>query len=221
MKIVGLFFLFSILTRNPLLALLIILIIYAFIDRRFIGILPDFSVPLRRRKKQAELLRAVDVNPHNANAQFELGELYFSKGQYAKAVEYLRMALVKMQDSALIRFYLGASFFYLGQKEQSLVDLEESIRINPKVAHAYPYLYLLKQENILKNNKRAEELIDSLLRYGSVKLFFDAGKYFKQVGQEDIANKFFKEVLDIYRLSSPTLRRSFRRMAVYAKLVVK
>jgi len=214
LRIFGLFLIFSLLLRNPLVALLIIILIFVFLDRSFIGILPDFMAPLRRRRNMAELQRQVQVNPHNANAQLELGEIYFLSGQYKQAVEHLERALEKMDDSALARFYLGAALFNLGQREESLRQLQEAIRLNPKIAHGYPYLYLVKHEH-------SRELIDNLLRYGAVKTFFDAGKYFKQTGNQHEANRFFDEVLDAYRLSSPTMRRKFRNMAIYARLFGK
>ncbi|HBX23332.1 MAG TPA: tetratricopeptide repeat protein [Desulfotomaculum sp.] len=214
MRIFGLFLIFSLLLRNPLVALLIIILIFVFLDRSFIGILPDFMAPLRRRRNMAELQRQIKVNPHNANAQLELGEIYFLSGQYKQAVEYLEKALVKMDDSALARFYLGAALFNLGQREESRQQLQEAIRLNPKIAHGYPYLYLVKHEY-------SKELVANLLRYGAVKTFFDAGKYFKQAGNQPDANRFFDEVLDAYRLSSPRMRRQFRNMAIYARLFGK
>jgi len=51
--------------------------------------------------------------------------------------------------------------------------------------------------------------------------FFEAGKYFKRAGQPKLAAKFFQEVLDIYRISAPGMRRRLRRKALYAKLFGK
>ena len=214
MKFLGLFLIISMLTSNPLLAMLILIIVYVLVDRSFIGILPDFLAPLRRKRRCSELRREIEVNPHNANAQLELGEMYFERGQYARAVEHLQNALVKMEDSALGRFYLGASLYYLGQKEQSVKELAAAIQYNPKVAHGLPYLYLLK-------HSYAKSLTENLLRYGSVQALFEAGKYLKQIGKRQEAERFFNEVLDVYRLSSSTMRRKYRRMAVYARLFGK
>ncbi len=216
MKTIGLYLIISMLTRNPLLALLIIILIYMFIDRNFIGILPDFSAPLHRRKRLGRLQQEVEVNPYNANARMELGELYFDQGDYKRAVDQLQKALVKMENSALAHFYLGASLLNLSRSE-GLREVAKAIEINPKVAQGYPYLYLLKYES-KDNSTQAEELQENLLRHGAVKTFFDAGKYFKSVGQAKVAGKFFQEVLDIYRISSPAMRRKLRRMALYAKL---
>jgi len=63
--------------------------------------------------------------------------------------------------------------------------------------------------------------VENLLRYGAVKTFFDAGKYFKETGNREDADRFFDEVLDAYRLSSPTMRRNFRNMYLYTKLFGK
>ncbi|MCL2336558.1 MAG: hypothetical protein FWC60_03965 [Firmicutes bacterium] len=213
-KFFGLFFLFSLLLRNPLLALLLLIIVYIIVDRRFIGILPDFAAPFRRRNKMAELRRQIQINPHDANAQLELGEACFLSGSYREAAGYLEKALVKMDDSALGRFYLGAVYWHLNRREESLAQLNEAVRLNPKIAHGYPYLYLLKHQY-------SEELVENVLRYGAVKTFFAAGKYCQATGHRQDAGRFFEEVLDAYRLSSPTMRRSFRNMYLYAKLFGK
>jgi len=216
LKTFGLFLIISMLTRNPLLALLILFLIYMLIDRSFIGILPDFAAPLRRRKRQGRLQQEVEANPYNANARMELGELCFDRGEYKRAVDQLQKAMVKMENSAPAHFYLGASLLNMGRSE-GLKEVAKAIEINPKVAQGYPYLYLLKYGS-KDNSAQAEELQENLLRYGSVKTFFDAGKYFKKAGQSKAAGKFFQEVLDIYHISSPAVRRKLRRMALYAKL---
>ncbi len=215
MKTFGLFLIISMLTHNPLLALLIIIIIYMFIDHSFIGILPDFTAPLRRKKRMDELQREVKVNPHNANARMELGELYFDRGDYKQAVEQLQRALLKMENSALAHFYMGASLLRLGRSE-GLDEIARAIEINPKAAQGYPYLYLLKHGS-KDYSTQAGELQENLLRHGSVRTFYEAGKYLKNAGQSEAAGKFFQEVLDIYRISSPAMRRKLRRMALYAK----
>jgi len=219
LKTFGLYLIISMLTRNPLLALLIVFLIYVFIDRTFIGILPDFAAPLRRRQRLGRLQREVEVNPYNANAQMELGELYFEHGDYKKAVYQLQKALVKMENSALAHYYLGASLLHL-ERAAGLQNLTKALAINPKVAQGYPYLYLLKYGG-KDSLASAEELQDNLLRYGSVGTFFEAGKYFKRAGQPKLAAKFFQEVLDIYRISAPGMRRRLRRKALYAKLFGK
>ncbi len=211
--------LISMLTRNPLVALLIIILVYLVIDRSFIGFLPDYTAPLRRKKRLGELQRELAVNPHNANARMELGELYYDRGDYKRAVDQLQMALVKMEDSPLTHYYLGASLLHLGRAE-GLKEVARAIEINPKAAQGYPYFYLLKYGN-KDGSAPVEELQENLLRYGSVRTFYEAGKYFKSTGQTKLASKFLQEVLDIYRISSPAMRRRLRRMALYARLYGK
>jgi len=89
MKGLIIFSLITLFTGNPLLALAVIVIIYFFIDRRFIGLLPDFAASWRRRMRISELERIVRANPHNGDALLELGVHYFERGKFRNAVDVL------------------------------------------------------------------------------------------------------------------------------------
>ena len=216
MKTFGIFMIISLLT-NPFVAVLVLILMYLFIDRSFIGILPDFTVALRRKQRLRRLRQETDVNQYNANAQMELGELYIEQGDYPKAIEQLEKALVKMEDSPLVHFYLGAAKLRLGNQD-GLAEVAKAIQINPKTAQGRPYLYLLQYGNS-GQGQTEEELQEHILHYGSVDTFFEAGKYYKQQGNKDAASKFFQEVLDIYRISASGMKRKLRRRMLYIKFL--
>ncbi|MCL6479577.1 MAG: tetratricopeptide repeat protein [Peptococcaceae bacterium] len=219
MKTIFLFSLVTLFTGNPLLALAVIILIYVFIDRRFIGILPDFTIPWRRRIRIGDLERTIGANPHNGDALLELGRLYFGRKQYRRAVDVLERAYEKMKDWPDVHFYLGAASYEIGGTGRGLAEIREAVEINPKTLNGFPYIYLIRA--ILEGKDTADRNTDDLerrlLRFGSVQAFFEAGKLFFRYGEKLKAGKFFREVLDNYRLSSPTFRRTYRRMAIMSK----
>jgi len=93
--------------------------------------------------------------------------------------------------------------------------------MNPKISRGMPYIYLIRSVLDNREGGSTETWEACLLRSGSVHSFFQAGKLFRRYGQKKGAEKFFLEVLENYRMSSPTFRRTYRRMAFLSKIYLK
>lgn len=223
MKSIMLFSLITLLTGSPLLALAIIIIAYVFIDRRFIGILPDFTALWRRRARTGMLEGVVRANPHNGDALLELGILYFKRKQYRRAIDVLERAYEKMKDWPDVHFYLGAASYEVGDIRRGLEEIHEAVGINPKISHGFPYIYLIRAALEKKDTecRDTDDFMNKLLRFGSVQAFFKAGKLFNKHGEKSKAEKMFREVIENYRLSSPTFRRTYRRMAIMVRFYLR
>lgn len=223
MKSIFLFSLITLLTGSPVLALAIIIIAYVFIDRRFIGILPDFAAFWRRRARTGMLEGVVSANPHNGDALLELGILYFERKQYRRAIDVLERAYEKMKDWPDVHFYLGAASYEAGDTGRGLGEIQEAVGINPKISHGFPYIYLIRAalEKQDPGSRDIDDLMNKLLRFGSVQAFFKAGRIFNKHGEKSRAEKMFREVLENYRLSSATFRRTYRRMAIMARFYLR
>lgn len=224
MKSVLLFSLITILTGRPWLALAVIILAYVLIDRRFIGVLPDFGAAWRRRARTGELERVTAANPHNGDALLELGALYFERGRYRRAVAVLDQAYEKMKDWAEVHFYLGAASYESGDTGRGLDEIRAAVELNPRVSRGLPYLYLIRAALEKKDAAGTDsgDLRDQLLRFGSVQTFYQAGRLFQRHrGKSPAAAFFFREVLENYRLSSPTFRRTYRRMAIMSWIYLR
>lgn len=219
MKFFGLYVLLSILTRNPLLALVILLLVFLFAERRFIGILPDVFQPWRRANRVGQLKREISVNPANAEAYLELGEIYFRQGKYSQAVSFLENAAGKMAGHPLFHLYLGASYYYLGRIEDGKKEIEEAIAANSKVSQGEPYLYLagicLDQK---QPDETVEQVFEQLMLYGSPRVFYLAGKMFLQANDHQRARQLFRETIENYEACHGALRRVYRKWAFLSKI---
>ncbi|NLI14028.1 tetratricopeptide repeat protein [Pelotomaculum propionicicum] len=219
MKFFGLYVLLSILTRNPLLALVILLLVFLFAEHRFIGILPDVFQPWRRAGRVAQLKREISVNPANAEAYLELGEVYFRQGKYSQAASFLENAAAKMGGHPLFHLYLGASYYYLGRVEEGKSEIEKAIAANPKVSQGEPYLYLAA---ISLDQKQPAETVEyifqQLMLYGSPRVFYQAGKVFLQAGDQQRARQLFRETIDNYEACRGALRRVYRKWAFLSRI---
>ena len=131
------------LTGNPLLALAILAGIYLYADRRYIGLLPDFTRPFKRRRHMARLAATIRANPADANAQLELGAFHLERGAASRALPLLEKARERNPDSARLHFLLGAAYRRLGRNAEAREALEKAVILNPKVAYGEPYYHLL------------------------------------------------------------------------------
>ncbi|MDF9409595.1 tetratricopeptide repeat protein [Pelotomaculum isophthalicicum JI] len=221
MKLFGIYMILSLLTGNPLLSLVILLLIIFFAEQRFVGILPDFSAIWRRKNKAKRLKKEIRLNPANAEACLELGEIYFRRGKYEQALSFLENASDKMAGHPLFHFYLGASYYNLGKIEEGKKELEKAIEANPKVSFGEPYLFIIR---ICLEEKQSDAIIDhffhQLLLYGSPKTFYQAGKLFLSNGDRERARLLFRETIEIYDACRGALRRFYRRWAVLSKIAL-
>jgi tetratricopeptide (TPR) repeat protein len=221
MKIFGLYILLSLLTRNPLLALFILLLVIFIAERRFVGILPDVFRPWRQANRVRQLKREVGINPANAEAYLELGEAYFRQGKYKDAASFLENAYSKMAGHPLFHFYLGASYYHLGKLIDGKREIEKAIEANPKVCFGEPYIYLVR---IYRDEKRPdaeiEQACDKLLQYGSPGTFYQADTMFLSFHEKERAKRLFRETIENYEACRGPLRRAYRRWAFLSKIAM-
>lgn len=219
MKIFGLYILLSLLTGNPLLAMVVLLLIFFFAERRFVGILPDIFEPWRRASRVRQLKQEIQVNPANAEAYLELGESYFRQGKYGEASSFLENASDKMAGHPLFHFYLGASYYHLGKIGEGKKEIEKALEANPKVSLGEPYVYLIRIYLEEKQpNEKIEHLFNQLLSYGSPKTFYQAGKEFLRTNDKARARRLFRETIENYEACRGALRRTYRRWAILSKI---
>ncbi len=139
------FFLFYLLvwiTDNFLLALVILLVLYFFLDRRYVGFLPGVTARFRTGREIRRLKREVMLNPHNAQAQSDLGRNLVKVKRYQEGVGCLEKAVEKMSDIPETRFYLGVGYLNLGELDKARTQLEAAIELDPRYGYGEAYLKL-------------------------------------------------------------------------------
>jgi tetratricopeptide (TPR) repeat protein len=85
--------------------------------------------------KAFELLsKALELDPDNGYMLDSIAWVYYQRGEYDKALEYIRRALPNVRtDDAVIREHLGDVLFALGRKEEALAEWRKAIRLDPSV----------------------------------------------------------------------------------------
>ncbi|MFZ5945474.1 MAG: tetratricopeptide repeat protein [Bacillota bacterium] len=218
MRFLFYYFFFRMFLGNPLLALFIIVIIYLIIDQKFIGLFPDIFSPFKRKSRINSLKEEVRLNPANANAYKELGQLYLETKKYQESIGYFEKTLDKMGDYADNRFYLGKAYYLNGQKEKGQEQLTKALEINTKVGYGEPYIYLL--DNLLSqggDKLEINNMIENIHRFGTPEILYKAGDTLLKYG-DSRGKDLLKEAVENYRGIPGNFKKIHRRWVFLARI---
>ncbi|MFZ7101649.1 MAG: tetratricopeptide repeat protein [Peptococcaceae bacterium] len=211
-------YLFRLFLGNPLLALLLVAVIYLVLDRQFIGLLPDIFKPFKRRSRINTLKEEVKLNPANVNAYKELGQMYLESKRYQEAIDYFEKALSKLGDYADVHFYLGKACFLYGQQEKGIEELQQALRLNSKVGYGEPYIYLLDYYIVRgKESAGIDAYLEQVERFGTPEILYKAGDVLLKHGDQR-GKGLLREALANYKAIPGNFKKMHRRWALLAKL---
>lgn len=212
------FYLLSRLFGDPIIALAVLIVLWLIIDRKFIGLFPDWFSPFRRARAIRRLRQTLNHNPADANAALELGSLLAEAGKWQEALPYLERAAAKL-ESAHAFFQLGAAYVRVGKLVEGHEALTKALAMNPRVGYGEPYLYLAELQ--LKRDGKIGEVpgLDETLRnYGSVEVRYRLGRLYEQAGDPETARRMYQEAWETHRENPRFLKRQHRRTALRAWL---
>lgn len=142
MRTFFLFWLLTWVTGNPILAGAIILLLfggsYLLYSRRLYRFRQGWRQVGRIRELRAELA----VNPENAKARSDLGELLARRGRFDEALVHLEKAITRCDDQPDTNFYLGWTHLALGDLEQGRRYIMHALELNPRFGYGEPHLRL-------------------------------------------------------------------------------
>ncbi|HEY7138596.1 MAG TPA: tetratricopeptide repeat protein [Methylomirabilota bacterium] len=208
-------FLFGVLTwmtGNPVLALVVVALVwaagYGYLSARL------FRIPraVDRWLTIRELNRAVGTNPHDATAQADLGRLLLESGQPARALSHLETAHGRAPEVAETTYYLGAARLRLGDEARGRPLIEEALARDPRLGYGEPYLRLA---DYYLEHRRPAEALPHLERFIAVHASSVEGQYklalaCRAAGRADRARAALDEAVRAYR-EAPRFKRREER----------
>jgi len=84
------------------------------------------------QQSEAPLLDAVNRNPADYDALVKLGDLYYDGQQFSNAIQYYQRALAIHSESLDVRTDMGTAYWYSGNADRALAELETSLRYKPE-----------------------------------------------------------------------------------------
>jgi tetratricopeptide (TPR) repeat protein len=122
----------------------------------------DYAFP-NRLQDIPVLMYAIENNKKDAFARYALGNLYYDKGVWFKAIRLWKAALeIEPNNSAILRNLSLATYNKLFDKEEALKLMERAARYAPDDARIYYELDLLRKLTNVPIKKRLKDMIDHL-----------------------------------------------------------
>lgn len=217
-----LFFLFGALwwlLGNPFLAILVLLVILYFLERRFIGLSPSIVRPFRRRSAISKLKRQLHLSPHDLSAKTELARLLIESKQYAAARGMLLEIESRSEDSAEYWSDLGACELALGRLEEGERAMLRALEISPRVKYGQPYLRLgeaLAERDPVKALAYLEAFKE--MNSSSCEAYYRLGSVYAQIGKREEAAAAFRECRELYAALPRYLKRKERKWVLRSML---
>jgi tetratricopeptide (TPR) repeat protein len=198
-------------------ALIVLLIILYAADRRFLGLTPSLTRPLRLNRKLQQLRRHLQASPHDTSSKVELARVLMDKKRYVEAERLLEEALPLMDQSADVHFELGLCRLKLGQLTEGRRLLEQALQLNPRVRYGEPHLRLAEALAATQ----PEEAVRCIERFRSVQsssceAYYRLGRLYEAMGRKSEARAAYHEAGEVYRSLPGYSRRQQRRWALLA-----
>jgi len=192
-----------VLTGNPILIILLLILVYGALDWRYFGFFPQFNRWFRRNLEIRELTRALQINPHDAPSQLALGRAYLLNGNPQKAISPLQAAFPKMKEFPEIHYYLGLAFLSTGREVEGKELLLDTIKMDPRFQYGEPYLKLGEYYLKGKDYRAGLEMLETFcsIHTSSSEGFYQLGMVQLALGDKEHAAISFNKAIEAYKIS--------------------
>ncbi|MEF2965281.1 hypothetical protein V3851_05495 [Paenibacillus sp. M1] len=215
MSKVMIFIFLSWLTGNPLIAILILLLIVYFLDRRFVGLFPSVSKPFKRQRRVSKLRQQLSLNHFDVSAKRELAGLLLDKKKFREALGLLEEVQPYSESSAEFWDDLGTAMIGVGRLEEGEGHILHALSINERVRYGQPYLHLATAFR----EKDAQKALEYAAKFGEIQsssseACYLLGSLYQSLGRKDDAKLALKESIAVYRSLPKYKKRHERKWAV-------
>ncbi|WP_020431838.1 tetratricopeptide repeat protein, partial [Paenibacillus riograndensis] len=197
------------------LALIILLVILYFLDRRYVGILPSFTKPFRRSRQISKLRTTISLNPNDVSAKFDLARLLIERKRYSESKELLEQIADRYEQSAEYWVELGYANLKLGHLPEGEAQMLQGLEINRKAQYGQPYLRLAEVFRNIDHNKALQYVTQfQEIQSSSSEAYYLAGSMYKALGRKEDAKRAFNESTAVYRSLPKYKKRQERGWAL-------
>ncbi|GAB6926048.1 hypothetical protein JCM10914A_00310 [Paenibacillus sp. JCM 10914] len=200
---------------NPLIAIVVLLLILYFLDRRFVGVFPSLSKPIKRARNISKLRAQIAASPSDVSSRHELARLLIERRKYTEALKILESISNHYQDSAEYWDDVGTARLRTGNLVQGEADILHALKLNSRVKYGRPYLRLadaLSDSDREKALRYLEQFHSS--HSSSSEAYYLLGYTYQLVGKPENAKTSYKESIDVYRSLPKYKKRQERKWAV-------
>lgn len=110
---------------------------------------------------ESHFLEALQLNPKDPAARFNLGRAYLKQKKYSQALDYLNLAELEVPDLWLVHIYKGRAKAAMGNIEEARTAFKKAVECSPD--RWITYLYYAVFLNAIKENDVAQITIKKML----------------------------------------------------------
>lgn len=211
MSKIALFFLFTWLFDSPLIAILVLLAILYFVDRRFVGIFPSITKPFRRSRQISKLRQQLNASPFDVSSKRELARLLLEKKKYTQALALLEEVKPFSESSAEFWSDLGSALIGLERIKEGEEQMLHALSLNNRVKYGQPYLELATAFK-MSDPQKAIQYAGAFgeIHSSSIEAYYLLGVLYQSLGHKEDAQRALNEALTIYR-SLPKYKKRHER----------
>ncbi|SFL57044.1 Tetratricopeptide repeat-containing protein [Paenibacillus sp. 1_12] len=207
------------LTGSPIIAIIVLIVIFYVLERRFIGLSPSVVKPLKRVRKLSKLRQELRLSPHQTTAKLEMARLWMEQRKYTQAHEYLLQISEVMKDSAEVQAELGICELKLGHLQQGEQSLLQALELNPRVKYGEPYLRLAEAWADQDPHTSIAYLKQfQIVNSSSCEAYYRLGQLYHRLGSKAEAREAYRATVELYRGLPRYKRRFERRWVVLARI---
>lgn len=207
--------LLSIVTGNPVLAAVVVLVLWFFGDRATFQLFPDVGGWFARRGRADRLRRSLEQNPHDRRARLALAEILLETGRPEGAVPLLRANVEAGDRDVFTLAALGTALARSGAHEEAERWLAEAAALDPGFRMGELDLVLGRMRLALGDAAGAREPLSRLLgaRPGTVEGRYHLARALERLGDKAGAARLRDEAWREYAQQPRFRRREDRRWA--------
>jgi len=159
------------------------------------------------KASEAELTRAIELNPNRASAYSALWDLNVASGRITLAHQYIQKAVRLDPNNRSYQLELGESYYFIGEVDSALQYLEER---GPSNRLGQVYLEI-------GENEKTIEVFEELLKQGAQEALYRTwlGMAYYRVGMKE---KTLEQLEKLDNLEDENTTVSFYRAALLAEL---
>ncbi len=174
------------------------------------GELSHLGSGLRTRQNFRRMLEAAAINPHDGDAQYQLGLIHLERHQYTDAVRRFRNAVAIDPEETDAHFQLGRIAREQGRAAEALAEFEIVLRQDEKHNSSEIRRELggaLLDAGRYEDGRRELEIYTERRPYDPEGLYY-LGRSYSATGQTEAAREAYSRAVDAAR-TAPRYRRRF------------
>jgi tetratricopeptide (TPR) repeat protein len=167
---------------------------------------------------EAELKKAIALNPTNAELEYQLGRLYFTLNWYDKSIEAMRRALAIVPDYPEVYDSLGLTYEAMQDEKQAAESFAKAVELDRKhgIKDEWPLINYAKLLLFYDQSPRASlPLLSQALEINprSPEANYQMGRVMRELHRNAEAEKFFEKTIE----SDPSFKYAYYQLGTLAQ----